>query len=49
MAQTPQPTQDSAEDRILHGALESSKTSRKLAFGDGSAHRPRVVAVAALD
>ena len=49
MTQTTQPTQDSADDRSLHVALELSKTSWKLAFSDGCARRPRVVGVAARD
>ncbi len=49
MTQTTRSTQDSADDRTLHVALELSKTSWKLAFSDGSARRPRVVGVAARD
>ena len=49
MTQTSQQTQDTAEAKALHVALELSKTSWKLAFADGSARRPRVVAVAARD
>ena len=47
MTQTSQQTQDSAEERTVHVALELSKTSWKLAFSDGGVRRPRVVAVAA--
>ena len=49
MAHTPQQTQERADDRTVHVALEVSKTSWTLAFSDGSARRPRVVGVAARD
>jgi transposase len=49
MTQATRKTQDSAEDKTLYVALELSKKSWKLAFSDGSARRPRVVAVSARD
>ena len=42
MTQTSQQTQDGAEDRTLHVALELSKTNWKLAFSDGSARGIRL-------
>jgi transposase len=49
MTQATRTTQDSAETRTLNVSLELSKRSWKLAFSDGSARRPRVVAVPARD
>jgi transposase len=49
MTQATRKSQDNAEDRTLYVALELSKKSWKLAFSDGSARRPRVVAVPARD
>ena len=49
MTQATRATQDSAETRTLNVSLELSKRSWKLAFSDGSARRPRVVAVPARD
>jgi transposase len=49
MHQATRKTQDSAEGQNLYVALELSKKSWKLAFSDGSARRPRVVAVRARD
>jgi transposase len=49
MTQATRKSQDNAEDKTLYVALELSKKSWKLAFSDGSARRPRVVAVPARD
>ena len=49
MCQATRKTQDSAEQRALNVSLELSKKHWKLAFGDSSARRPRVVTVAARD
>jgi len=49
MTQATRKRQDSAEEKTLYVALELSKKSWKLAFSDGSARRPRVVAVPARD
>ena len=49
MAQATRKTQDSAEDKALNMSMELSKKSWKLAFSDGSARPPRVVAVPARD
>lgn len=49
MTQATRKTQDSAEDKALNMSLELSKKSWKLAFSDGSARPPRVVAVPARD
>ncbi|MCP3994717.1 MAG: IS110 family transposase [bacterium] len=49
MSQATRKTQSSADGRAMNVALELSKKSWKLAFSDGSARSPRVVAVSARD
>jgi len=49
MTQATRKSQDSAEDKALNMSLELSKKVWKLAFSDGSACPPRIVAVPARD